>query len=43
MEKVKARDDLKDGTAGMEAHLVGIKTPMQEEHLKQEEAEASPT
>ena len=40
MEKAKAREVMKDGVAGMEAHLVGIQTPMQKEHLKQEEAEA---
>ena len=43
MEKAKAREEMRDGAAGMEAHLVGIQTPMQEEHLKQVEAEASPT
>ena len=43
MEKVKAREEMRDGAAGMEAHLVGIQTPMQEEHLKQEEAEDYPT
>ena len=43
MEKVKAKVVMKDGVAGTEALLVGIQTPMQEEHLKQEEAEDYPT
>ena len=43
MEKAKAKEAMKDGVTGMEALLVGIQILMQEEHLKQEEAEDYPT